>query len=233
MKIMAFAPHPDDEILCAGTLAKYKALGHEVAIVFVTNGEVGSAHHSNEEIAQIRKEEAKASAAVIGAEFYWLGFKDEFLYTDAKARLKILDVTRSFNPDIIICTDKDVDYHPDHIATGQLIWDIRVMTTVPNIPTDNPPCTQIPLIAYQDTVVGLNFLPEKYIDVSDYWEAKAAMVGCHTSQGDWMMNQYGVTHLEFVELHSRFRGLQAGCRHAEAFRFPQFFPMRSEKEGLL
>ena len=61
MRVMAFAAHPDDELVCAGTLAKYAAKGHKVAIVFITNGEVGSEIYGNEEIARIRKEEARAS----------------------------------------------------------------------------------------------------------------------------------------------------------------------------
>ncbi|MFA6706658.1 MAG: PIG-L deacetylase family protein [Sphaerochaetaceae bacterium] len=233
MRVMAFAAHPDDELVCAGTLAKYAAKGHKVAIVFITNGEVGSEIYGNEEIARIRKEEARASAAVIGAEFYWLGVRDEFLYTDEPVRRMILDVMRQFDPDIVICPDKDVDYHPDHIAAGQLVWDVRVMTTVPNIKTGHKPCTKIPMVAYQDTVMGLNFMPEKYVDVSDYWDAKAAMTNCHESQKGWLEAQYGVTHLEFVRVHTMFRGFQAGCKYAEAFKFPRFFPMRTESEGLL
>ena len=60
MKVMAFEAHPDDiEHFCAGTLAKYKAAGHDVAIVCVTNGEVGSPTLPREEIAAVRKEEAQ------------------------------------------------------------------------------------------------------------------------------------------------------------------------------
>ncbi|MDD4220016.1 MAG: PIG-L family deacetylase [Sphaerochaetaceae bacterium] len=233
MRVMAFSPHPDDEINCAGTLAKYADQGHEVAIVFVTNGEVGSATMDKVQTAKVRKAEAFASAAVINARCFWMGFQDEFLYTGESVRLEILEVIRKFDPDIIICPDKDNDYHPDHISTGQLVWDVRVMTTVPNIPTLSPPCTKIPVIYYMDTVMGINFVPEIYVDVSKYWEAKAKMLACHVSQQGWMLDQYDVTHEEFVRVHSMFRGLQTGCRHAEAFRAPKFFPERTRNEGLL
>ena len=35
MKVMAVVAHPDDiELLCAGTLAKFKAKGHDIAMVY-------------------------------------------------------------------------------------------------------------------------------------------------------------------------------------------------------
>ena len=67
-------PHPDDiEINCAGTLAKYAAQGHKVFTATATNGNVGSATLPMDEIARIRKEEARKAAAVIGAEYICLG----------------------------------------------------------------------------------------------------------------------------------------------------------------
>ena len=68
MKVLAVGAHPDDlEFLCAGTLAKYKRQGHAVAMAVATNGEVGSPTLSKSEIAAVRRREAEASAAVIGA----------------------------------------------------------------------------------------------------------------------------------------------------------------------
>jgi LmbE family N-acetylglucosaminyl deacetylase len=75
MKLLAVGAHPDDiEFLCAGTLAKYKRLGHEVAVAIATNGEVGSSTSPKAEIATIRRTEAEVSAAVLGGEFHWLGY---------------------------------------------------------------------------------------------------------------------------------------------------------------
>lgn len=234
MKIMAFGPHPDDiEFLCAGTLAKYAHAGHQVAMVLSTNGEVGSPTLPKAEIAALREAEARASAAIIHAQFFWLGYPDEFLFNSREVRLHYIDVIRQFRPDIILCPDKDHDYHPDHITTGQIVWDTHVMVTVPNIETPTPPCVKIPEIIFMDTVAGVNFQPEFYVDISDHWETKAAMIACHRSQETWMMAQYGVSCVEFGQTQSRFRGFQAGCRYAEGFRRPKFFPGSTRPDGLL
>ena len=140
MRVLAIGAHPDDlEMLCAGTLAKYAARGDHITMAVATNGEVGSPTLTKEEIAETRKAEAMAAADVIGAELVWMNHPDEFLFSNEHTRLHFLNVVRQSRPDVIL-THAPSDYHPDHRATGQIVWDIRVMTTVPNIKTQAPPC---------------------------------------------------------------------------------------------
>lgn len=233
-RVLAFGAHPDDlEFTCGGTLAKYREMGHHVGMAVTTNGEVGSPTLSKGEIAAVREKEARAAAEKVQADFFWLGYPDEFLFNSEKVRLHFIEVIRQFRPDIIICPDKDADYHPDHTATGQVVWDTHVMVTVPNIKTDTPPCEKIPEIVFTDTIVGMNFLPEFYVDISAQWDTKAEMIACHKSQEEWMLVQYNVTCVEFGATQSKFRGFQAGCRYAEAFRRPKFFPGETNPTGLL
>lgn len=234
MKIMAFGAHPDDiEILCAGTLAKYHSAGHEIAIVVMTNGEVGSSTLSKQKIAAIRREEAEKSADMIKAVFFWMNYPDEFLFNTPDVRLHVIDTIRKFEPDIIITHDKDADYHPDHTNTGQVVWDTHVMVSVPNIETETAPCKNIPTLFYMDTVAGVNFQPEFYVDITSQWDTKAAMLASHKSQDEWLNNQYGVTCVEFAQTQSRFRGFQTGARYAECFRAPRFFPGSVNAHSLL
>jgi LmbE family N-acetylglucosaminyl deacetylase len=231
---MAFGAHPDDvEILCAGTLAKYAQQGHAVAIAVATNGEVGSPTLSREEIAAIRQEEAQKAAAIINAEFYWMGYPDEFLYDSSEVRRHFIDVIRQFRPDIVLCPDKDHDYHPDHQRTGQIVWETHVMTPVPNVVTAHPPCSKIHEIWFYDTVAGINFHPEIYVDITGTWEIKMAMLSCHASQAAWLMTQYGIHPNYYAETQSRFRGYQTGCTFAEAFRKAHVYPSFIRKEDLL
>jgi LmbE family N-acetylglucosaminyl deacetylase len=84
-----------------------------------------------------------------------------------------------------------------------------------------------------DTIAGVNFQPEFFVDITAQWEIKAAMIACHKSQEGWMMNQYGVPCVEFGQTQSHLRGFQAGCRYAECFRRPKFFPGLTRVDGLL
>ena len=234
MKVLAVGAHPDDiEFLCAGTLAKYKRLGHQVAMAIATNGEVGSSTLSKAEIAAVRRAEAEASAAVLGAEFHWLGYPDEFLFNDAGTRLRFIDLVRQVRPDLVIGHDPENDYHPDHVTSGRIIWDIHVMVTVPNIVTDHPPCAKIPEIVYMDTIGGVNFIPNRYVNISADIGHKRAMLSCHKSQEQWMVDMYGVPAVAMMENFSRMRGFQCGCSFAEGFRVPPMWPKTVEPEGLL
>jgi LmbE family N-acetylglucosaminyl deacetylase len=234
MKIMAFGPHPDDvEFLCSGTLAKYRAKGHDVAIAVMTRGDVGSPSLSRDEIAAIREKEARAAAAIINAEFFWLGYNDEFLYDTPDVRRHLIDVIRQFGPDIVLCPDKDKDYLPDHVRTGQMVWDTHVMATVPLIPTQHPVCKRIHEIWYYDTFAAIGFEPEVSVDITEQWPTKARMLDCHESQNAWMKHLFDVTLTDNAAVQSRLRGFQSGCKYAECFRRAHMFPQPAAKEGLL
>jgi LmbE family N-acetylglucosaminyl deacetylase len=225
MRILAVGAHPDDlEILCAGTLARYAARGDFVAMAISTNGEVGSSTLPKETIARIREAEARTSAAVIGAELHWLGYPDEFLYENEQTRLRYIDLVRQARPDLIITHDPAHDYHPDHLTTGQLLWNIRIMTAVPNIKTEHPPCDKIPELYFMDTVAGVHFVPEEYVDITSTIDKKRNMLAAHKSQESWLRDLFQMGYVEFMETCSAFRGIQAGVRYAECFRRSVTFP---------
>jgi LmbE family N-acetylglucosaminyl deacetylase len=99
LRILAIGAHPDDlEILCAWTLAKYAAQGDHVTMAVATNGEVGSPVLAKKEIAEIRRQEALAAAAVIGADLIWINHPDEFLFSNENTRLDFLNVVRQSRP---------------------------------------------------------------------------------------------------------------------------------------
>jgi len=188
---------------------------------------------SRDEIAAVREKEARKSAAMLNAEFFWLGFDDEFLYDAPDVRRQVIDVVRDFKPDIILCPDKEKDYHPDHCRTGQIIWDTHVMASIRLIPTAHPPTKKVHDIWYYDTLGAIEFKPEIYVDISDYWETKARMLNCHESQNAWMKHLYDVTLTENAQAQSRLRGYQSGCKYAECFRKAHTFPQSISKDGLL
>src|SRR6185436_7773321 len=62
LKIVCVGGHPDDpESGCAGTLARYSALGHEATVIYLTRGERGIRVKSLDDAARIRTAEAEAA----------------------------------------------------------------------------------------------------------------------------------------------------------------------------
>ncbi|NBD22279.1 PIG-L deacetylase family protein [Paenibacillus glycinis] len=226
MNVLAICAHPDDaEIWCGGTLAKYVKRGDKVTIAIATNGEVGSATHTKAEIAEIRRNESVAAARVIGAELLWLGYRDEFLFDSEETRLAFIEAMRASHADVVLTHWPDDLYNPDHTIAGRIANDVAIMTTVPNITTASPPLAKIPIVYFMESVAGLGFQPEEYVDITETFEAKKDMLARHQSQiGDWLQDQYGSNAMEMIEVTSRFRGIQCGVRYAEGFIRAKAYP---------
>ncbi|MEG1516402.1 MAG: PIG-L family deacetylase, partial [Clostridia bacterium] len=161
--------------------------------------------------------EAENSAKLIGAKFYWLGFPDGKLENCVATCLELNKVIRDFNPDLII-THNPEDYISDHRKTSQLVVDAGLWSKVGPLIPEVAPASDSPAIAFMESLVGVNFIPERYIDVSDYFETKRKMLACHVSQGAWLADYGGINNMETIEVSCRYRGIQCGVKYAEGFR---------------
>ena len=71
---------------------------------------------------------------------------------------------------------------------------------------------------YMDTVSGIGFYPEEYVDITDYIDKKKEMILSHKSQQTYLSEYRNNDFLEEALVQSRFRGIQSGVKYAEAFR---------------
>ena len=70
-RVLAIAAHPDDiEIFMAGTLLRLAEAGWELHYFNLSGGNGGSLEMDGETTARVRLEEARESAARLGARFY-------------------------------------------------------------------------------------------------------------------------------------------------------------------
>ena len=223
MNILAIGAHPDDvETSCGGTLAKYAKMGHKVFTATATNGNIGSSTLPMDEIAKIRKEEARRAAAHIGAEYICLDYDDEMFFEDRVARLAFIDLVRYCKADVIL-THNPEDYNPDHELTSKIINDIAVMIPIEKIKTKSPAYDKIPIIVYFEPENGHGFIPTEYVDITETMEIKMAMCREHKSQVAWMQDNYKDTmsDKDFMENYytiAKYRGIQCGVEYAEGFR---------------
>ncbi len=219
MNILSVTAHPDDlEILCAGTLARYAKQGHNVTIAVFTSGNMGDLKIEPEDLARIREKETREAAAIIGADVLWAGVTDEHVFPNEEQRIIMIDILRKADPDIVF-THSPNDYHPDHCYLSQLVFDSYFQKGLPFIPgVDTPACrfgqTQV---YYMDNLGGVDFRPTEYVDISDVFEIKKAMLACHKSQFQAMESLARTDLMEMIEIQARFRGMAAGCKYAEGF----------------
>ncbi len=218
MRVLAVGAHPDDlEILCAGTLARFAREGHEVVMCHALNGNLGHTEIPRDELKEIRREEAKNSAAVIGAESITLDIDDLDIYVDREAKYRMIEAFRRAKPDVMLIP-APTDYMPDHTVTSEVAFDASFMATLPQLITETAAHMKLIPVYYMDTLAGLSFEPEEYVDITDTADTKREMIACHKSQAQWLKEHDNIDYVEFAMLQSAFRGMQCGVKYAEAFR---------------
>jgi N-acetylglucosamine malate deacetylase 1 len=228
IRVLALHAHPDDvEFQCAGTLILLREAGCEVTIATMTPGDCGSAEYDAEAISAIRREEARAAAGLIGAEYICLEFRDLAIFNDDESRRRVTEALRRVAPAIIL-TAPPSDYIADHEMTSLLVRDACFAASCPNYTTRQwepaPALAKIPHLYFVQPVEGRDRdgrpVPvDFHIDVSRVFEAKREMLACHASQRNWLMRQHGIDeYLAMQEKWGGAAGAEIGVAQAEAFR---------------
>ena len=142
-----------------GTLILLREAGCQVTIATMTPGDCGSAEHDAEAISAIRREEARKAAAVIGAEYVCLEFRDLAIFNDDESRRRITEALRRIQPEIIL-TAPPADYIADHEMTSLLVRDACFAAPCPNYTTRQwepaPALAKIPHLYFVDPLEGVD-----------------------------------------------------------------------------
>jgi len=189
LRILVIGAHPDDcELKAGGVTAMYRAAGHHVKFVSVTNGESGHHRHLPGPLAAIRRAEAEAVARLMDIEYDVLNNRDGRLQPTLEARFELIALIRRYQPDLIL-THRPNDYHPDHRATSTLVCDAAYMVIVPHIVPEVPALRVNPVISYLSDHFQkpVPFEPLVVIDVEPVLERIVDQLECHKSQfHEWL-----------------------------------------------
>lgn len=202
LKIVVVGAHPDDpESGCGGTIALYTSLGHEVIIVYLTRGEAGIEGKTLQEAAAIRTAEAEKACAILNARPVFARQIDGDTELNRARYADFRKILENHNPDIVL-THWPIDSHRDHRAASLLVYDTWLeggrKFPLYYFEVDQGSQTQV-------------FHPTDYVDITQTEGRKHAACFAHVSQEP---------ETTFYPLHdrmSRFRGMEIGVTHAEAF----------------
>ena len=222
-RLLAVVAHPDDaELLCAGTLARAREDGAEIAICVLCRGDKGQPAKPIRNLAAVRRKEMKAAAALLGAELFLGEFPDGTLADNPAHRAKLIEIFRRFRPTLVLAHAPE-DYHPDHRAASSLAEAASWFCASKGQQTKSAPMETPPALWFMDTITMSQFLPEIYIDISQHTELKERLLRCHKSQlargkdGDFSPLE------ELMQVQFKARGMQSNVVAAEAFRQHQAF----------
>ncbi len=199
LRVMSVMAHQDDfEFNSGGAFALLrKHHSDKVKIKILTTNQGASGHHEMppEETCRVRELEARASAAMIGAEYECLKCLDGKplpgqVFIDHNFLGGLWNAIRNFEPDYIFCpsvvSDPLAGIHIDHYNTA---WGVRYVAYHLSVPYAYPTMTGPvkkklinPVIINVDDVYACERGFDAWCDVSKVFELKQQMTMCHSSQ---------------------------------------------------
>jgi len=205
--------HPDDEVGCAGTMAKHADLGWRVVALFLTRGEMTEALGISDpaEVARVRMEHGHEAARIIGAEAKFLDFPDTRIEVSADAAYRVAAEIAQVQPDAVM-TWGDAwvrgQRHPDHQATGQIVRNAITLARIARVVKPHAPHRGVsPVFGLRDVHSAL---PEAAIDVS-------AQLGRVHALADFYRNGVGWPDRIWLEARLENCGRRFGVTAAESF----------------
>ena len=219
--ILAIGVHPDDvELGCGATLIKHIDMGYSVAVVDLTQGELGTRGNP-----ELRFQEAEAAKEYAGIKYREnLGLKDGFFENNEASKMKIIEAIRKYQPEILFANAVR-DRHPDHGNAAKLVYEASFLAGLSKIQTTVDGEVQEKwrprkLLNY---IQDFNLEPDVVVDITDYMERKIEMVLCFKTQfysPDSTEDEAPISSsdfLEFLRARARSHGRHIGASFGEGF----------------
>ncbi len=200
--VLIIAPHPDDEVLgCGGAVRRHVLAGDAIRVVIVTDGTAAPSSEERLRAAQLRREESRAAAAILGyGEPVFWQLPDRGLVYGEPLIQRLLEEIREFAPALVYAPSL-LERHPDHR--------VLAMTVLEALRRLEP----APALAMYEVAVPLN--PNRLLDISELVEEKQQAIACFTTQ--LALQDYGRQVIALNEFRSFT--LPKGVRAAEAYLF--------------
>lgn len=226
-RAFAIAAHPDDiEFLMAGTLILLSRAGYETHYMTIANGSCGTAHEARAEIVRIRREEAQAAAALVGAVYHESLVDDIQIFYEPKLLARIGAKMREVAPEVLL-VHAPHDYMQDHENAARLAVTAAFCRGMPNFLTDPPRESVEQAVAVYHAQPHSNrdplrqlIVPDIFVDISSVMASKREMLARHHSQKAWLDKTQGMgAYLSCMVDMNREVGKMSGCfEFAEGWR---------------
>jgi N-acetylglucosamine malate deacetylase 1 len=219
--ILAFAAHPDDiELSASGTLMQQIALGKTVAIVDLTQGELGSRG-----TIETRYSEAAEASKIMGISARNnLKLADGFFEQNEQSLQLIIEQIRHFQPEIVLANAIE-DRHPDHGKAAKLVSEACFLAGLTKIETTYQGENQAahrPKAVYhyiQDHFIKPDFV----VDVTPFVERKIEAIKAFKTQffdpnsSEPKTPISGEEFFDFIKGRMLQFGRSIGVKYAEGF----------------
>lgn len=229
--ILAFGAHPDDvELGCAGTIAKEISLGRKVAIIDLTEGELGTRGS-----VEIRYKEAAKASEILGISVREnLKMRDGFFKNDEEHQMQVIKMIRKYRPKIVLCNAVD-DRHIDHGKGAKLVSDACFLSGLKRIETVMDGEKQEawrPNVVYH-YIQWKDLKPDFVVDITGFMDRKVQAIMAYDSQFYNPNSNETVTpiatqnFLDSIKYRSQDLGRLIGTDFAEGFTVERYLAVNS------
>lgn len=229
--ILAIGAHPDDvELGCGGTIAKLLSDGKTVAVVDLTQGELGTRGTN-----LTRAEEAAEACKILGISHREnLKMKDGFLNNSEEYQMQIVKMIRKYQPEIILANAID-DRHPDHAKAAKLVSDACFLSGLVKIETSVEGKNQKawrPKQVYH-YIQWKNITPDFVVDISDFMDKKIEACLAYKTQfydpnsSEPMTPIATKDFLESLTYRAQDLGRLSGVNYAEGFTTEKLMALKN------
>ena len=186
--MLVVSAHAGDFVWRAGgAIASHVLRGGRAVVVCLSFGERGESAsqwlegRTLEEIKDVRRAEAQAAAAELGAEIRFLDQGDYPLRESDEAITELVRIMRETQPGLVLTHPLSDPYNGDHPAAARMALEARVQAQAIGVPIDGRVPTKDEIIGappvfffepHQPEVSG--FKPEVLLDITSGWERKRA-----------------------------------------------------------
>ena len=173
--LLVISAHPDDaEISAAGTIIKSVKEGKTVALVDLTQGELGTRGS-----AELRMVEAENASRIMGTHFREnLEMADCFFTDTPENKKRVIDAIRKYRPEIVF-TNALRDRHPDHARAAKLVADCCFYAGLPKIVTNYEAWRPRALYHFNQDYYNM---PDFVIDITEHMDQKIETLKAFSSQ---------------------------------------------------
>lgn len=228
-RLLVVSAHAADFCIRAGgTLARYAASGARVRVLVQSLGARGESNElwkarggrtTEAEVAEVRRREAEAAAAILGVEIAIFDYPDQPL-TFAPERVgRLAREIKAFAPRLILTHPRVEPYNPDHAATCQAAMEAAYYAGLAGVEPDLPVIAPPQILAFEPTqpmAEATGFVPDVFIDITDVLDVKLR------ATAEFKTQPY---HVDRYRARAVARGAQAAyvagdsaIQYAEAFQ---------------
>lgn len=199
LNVVVTGGHPGDpECGCAGTVARFTELGHQVTLLYLNRGQGYCDGADPSKCGEVRTAEAAKACKILKARPVFAGQYDGRAVVDGAHYEEFRRLLDAEKPDVIF-TQWPVDHHRDHRAVSMLALDAWLESG-----------KKAAFYFYEVAEDTMMFSPADFVDISGVETQRRAACYAHASQlpDTWYPKQVEVT---------KFRGSASGFPQAEGF----------------